>query len=67
MKEEKKGDKIVCYLDHDLVSQQSLEMINQLVTLHKAELEIIDLTRGEGLKAEVEKKMDAILRYYTET
>jgi nucleotide-binding universal stress UspA family protein len=64
-KEEKKVKKIVCCLDHDLVSQQSLEMINQLVTLHQARLEIIGLTEGEELKAEVERKMDAILRYYT--
>jgi len=64
-KEEKEVKKIVCCLDHDLVSQQSLEMINQLVTLHQAKLEIIGLTEGEELKVEVEKKMDAILRYYT--
>ncbi len=64
VKEEKKVDKIVCCLDHDLVSQQSLEMINQLVTLHKAKLELIGLTEGESLKAEVEKKMDSILKYY---
>ncbi|RLB17606.1 MAG: hypothetical protein DRG82_06020 [Deltaproteobacteria bacterium] len=64
-KEEKQVNKIVCCLDHDLVSQQSLEMINQLVTLYKAKLVIIGLTEGEELKVEVEKKMDAILRYYT--
>lgn len=65
IKEEKKVDKIVCCLDHDLVSQESLEMINQLVTLHGAKLALIGLTEGEDLKAEVEKKMDVILRYYT--
>jgi nucleotide-binding universal stress UspA family protein len=64
-KEEKEVNKIVCCLDHDLVSQRSLEMINQLVNLHKAKLEIIGLAEGEELKAEVERKMDAILRYYT--
>jgi nucleotide-binding universal stress UspA family protein len=64
-KEAKEVNKIVCCLDHALVSQQSLEMINQLVTLHKAKLEIIGLTEGEELKAEVERKMDTILRYYT--
>ncbi|MBW2096196.1 MAG: universal stress protein [Deltaproteobacteria bacterium] len=64
-KEEKEVNRIVCCLDHDLVSQQSLEMINQLVTLHKAKLEIVGLTEAEELKVEVEKKMDAILRYYT--
>jgi len=64
VKEESKVDKIVCCLDHDLVSQRSLEMINQLVTLHQAKLVIIGLTEGDELKAEVENKMDAILRYY---
>jgi nucleotide-binding universal stress UspA family protein len=64
-KEAKEVSKIVCCLDNELVSQQSLEMINQLVTLHKAKLEIIGLTEGEELKAEVERKMDTILRYYT--
>jgi len=47
------------------VSQQSLEMINQLVTLHNAKLEIVGLTEGDELKIEVERKMDAILQYYT--
>ena len=65
VKEEKEVNRIVCCLDHDLVSQQSLEMVNQMVTLYKAKLEIIGLTEGEGLKVEVEKKMEAILRYYT--
>jgi len=65
VKEEKKVNRIVCCLDHDKVSQQSLEMINQLVTLYQGELEIVGLTEGEELKVEVEKKMDAILRYYT--
>ncbi|MEJ2023793.1 MAG: universal stress protein [Deltaproteobacteria bacterium] len=65
VKEESKVDKIVCCLDHDLVSQRSLEMINQLVTLHQAKLVIIGLTEGDELKTEVEHKMDAILRYYT--
>lgn len=64
-KEEKTVNRIVCCLDHDLISQQSLEMINQLVTLHKAKLEIVGLTEGDELKIEVEKKMDAILQYYT--
>lgn len=64
VKGEKKVSRIVCCLDHDRVSQQSLEMINQLVTLHQARLQIIGLTEGEGLRAEVEKKIEAIQRYY---
>lgn len=65
VKEETTANRIVCCLDHDNVSQESLEMINQMVTFHKAELEIIGLTEGEGLKVEVERKVDAILKYYT--
>jgi len=65
VKEEATANKIVCCLDHDTVSQNSLEMINQMVTFHKAELEIIGLTEGARLKVEVERKVDAILQYYT--
>ena len=65
VKEEATANKIVCCLDHDTVSQESLEMINQMVTFHKAELEIIGLTEGARLKVEVERKVDAILQYYT--
>ena len=39
-------------------------MINQMVTLHQADLEIVGITEGEGLKTEVERKMNRILRYY---
>jgi len=65
VKEETTAKKIVCCLDHDAVSQNSLEMINQMVTFHKAELEIIGLTEGSRLKVEVDRKVDAILQYYT--
>ncbi len=65
VKEETTANWVVCCLDHDTVSQESLEMINQMVTFHQAELEIIGLTEGEGLKIEVERKIDAILKYYT--
>jgi nucleotide-binding universal stress UspA family protein len=63
-KEEKKVNKVVCCLDHDRVSQQSLEMINQMVTIHRAELDIVGLTEKMDLPAEVEKKMGGILSYY---
>lgn len=63
-KAEKKIKKVVCCLDHDRVSQQSLEMVNQMVTIHHAELDIVGLTEKMGLPAEVEKKMGGILSYY---
>jgi len=65
IKQEKKVERVVGCLDHHDVSQQSLEMINQMVTLHQAELDIVGLTGGEGLGEEVENKMITILRYYT--
>jgi nucleotide-binding universal stress UspA family protein len=56
--------RMVCCLDHDRVSQASLEMINQMVTLHGAQLTIAGLAEHENLKMEVEKKLLNILRYY---
>ena len=56
----------MCCLDHDQVSQPSLEMINQMVTLYNAKLTLVGLSDGLQLKAEVEKKMDVLLRFYHE-
>lgn len=62
--EEKRPRRIIGCLDHDQVSQPSLEMINQMVTLYRADLEIVGLTKTEGLPGEVEGKMGQILKYY---
>jgi len=64
VKEKSRVERIICCLDHDRVSQPSLEMINQMVTLYNAKLTIVGLSEGQQLKAEVEKKMDALLRFY---
>ena len=64
VKKEEKVRRIVCCLDHDRTSQESLEMINQMVTLYGAKLIIVGLTENETLKQDVEKKLDNILRYY---
>lgn len=64
VKKKKKVKRIMCCLDHDRVSQPSLEMINQMVTLHGAQLTIVGLAESLSLKSEVEHKMDNILRYY---
>jgi nucleotide-binding universal stress UspA family protein len=65
IKKERDIKKILCCLDHDRVSQESLEMISQMVTLHGAELEILGLTEGDSLPKNVERKLDTILKYYT--
>ncbi|MCJ7538392.1 MAG: universal stress protein [Desulfobacterales bacterium] len=64
IKEEKKIRKIACCLDQENISQKSIEMINQMVTLYQTELEIVGLTDGSTLKPLVEKNLDAILKYY---
>ena len=64
VKEEKNIRKIACCLDQENISQKSIEMINQMVTLYQTELEIVGLTNGLALKPLVEKNLDAILKYY---
>jgi len=65
VKEKKKIRKIVCCLDQDNISQGSIEMINQMVTLYQTELEIVGLLDGTAtVKPKVEKNLDAILKYY---
>lgn len=63
-KAEKDVRRIICCLDHDRVSQASLEMINQTVTLHGAQLTIVGLAESHGLKPEVEEKLGGVLEYY---
>jgi len=63
-KEKKKISKIACCLDQENISQKSVEMINQMVTLYQTELEIVGLTDGTKLKPMVEKNLNAILKYY---
>jgi len=63
--EAKQPRRIVACLDHDQVSQPSLEMINQMVTLYQADLEIVGLTSSNGgLAGEVDHKMAQIFKYY---
>lgn len=62
--EAKQPRRIVACLDHDQVSQPSLEIINQMVTLYQADLEIVGLTTADGLPAELDRKIGQILKYY---
>ncbi len=64
-KEEKSSNKVVCCLDQNTTSQASLEMINQMVTIHDASLEIVGITEADGgLRIDVDRKMNSILKYY---
>lgn len=66
VKEAKRPDKVTCCLDHAHVSQQSLEMINQLVTLYGVDLEIAGVLKHGELREDVERTMGQVLDYYLE-
>jgi nucleotide-binding universal stress UspA family protein len=62
--ESKKPRRIVACLDHDNISQPSLELINQMVTLYGADLEIVGLTTQDTLASNVDNRMGEIIKYY---
>lgn len=66
VKESQEPRTVVACLDHDQISQESLEIINQLVTLHNAELKVVGIAGTKGLDDEVQKKMNEVVRYYNE-
>lgn len=63
--ESKKPRRIVACLDHDYVTQPSLEMVNQMVTLYGADLEVVGLTTKDSLATDLDTRMGQILKYYT--
>ncbi len=64
VKEEKQPNKILCCLEHDRVSQESLELIKQMVTLYNTELIIVGLAQSDQIKEQVNNKMNEIVQYY---
>jgi len=64
VKENKTPEQIVCCLDHDYITQNSLELINQMVTLYNAELKIVGVSEGGTLKLKVENTMKNLFMYY---
>jgi hypothetical protein len=60
-------DKIVSILDQSVVSQDSLEMVNQLVTLHGTGLKIVGVKEKKGNKeGDIEKAMVDLMKYYND-
>ncbi len=64
IREDAAPSKIVCCLDHSDISQESLEMINQWVTLYDASLEVVGVLCHGELHENVEAKMGEVLSYY---
>ncbi|MBI5592489.1 MAG: universal stress protein [Deltaproteobacteria bacterium] len=66
VKEDKPIRRILACIDQISVSQESLEMINQLVTIHNAQLELIGLTQDGGAKSEAYTRLIQIGDYYSD-
>ena len=66
IKEPRSPKQIVSILDQSKISQDSLELINQLVTLHEAGLKIVGLKDSKGSKGDEEKKIVELLKYYND-
>jgi nucleotide-binding universal stress UspA family protein len=68
IKQPKSANQIVSILDHSIVSQDSLELINQMVTLHDAGLKIVGVNekKGSSKQNEMEARMVELLKYYNE-
>ncbi len=64
VKEEQPITRILACLDQSYISQDSLEMINQIATLHGAQLELIGLSSEGGLKKDVYRRLIEIGDYY---
>ena len=65
IKEDKAINKVLCCLDHDSISQDSLEMVSQMVTLLNADLDIVVLTESEDVQEKIDKKLAWLVSYYT--
>ena len=67
IKQVRNANQIVSILDQSVVSQDSLEMVNQLVTLHDAGLKIVGVKeKKDSKKDEIEKRMVDLLKYYND-
>ncbi len=58
---------IVSILDQSEVHQEAIEMVNQLVTLHSADLTIVGVQeKNEDKKDQMEQRMVELLKYYND-
>ena len=64
VKEEQPITRIIACLDQSYISQDSLEMINQVATIHGAGLELIGLSSEGGMKKDVYRRLIEIGDYY---
>ena len=63
VKEEQPISRILACLDQSYISQDSLEMINQMATMHGAQVELIGLSQGGDMKKDVYRRLIEIGDY----
>ncbi len=66
IKENKKIKKVLCCLDHDHVTQASLELVNQMVTLFQASLEIAVLSPSPRPDKKLEDILSSLFTRYAD-
>ncbi len=67
IKQVRNANQIVSILDQSVVKQDSLELVNQLVTLHDSGLKIVGVQEQKADKEdEIESRMIELLRYYND-
>lgn len=64
VKEEQPINRILACLDQSYISQDSLEMISQMATMHGAQLELIGLSQEGSMKKDVYRRLIEIGDYY---
>jgi nucleotide-binding universal stress UspA family protein len=64
VKEAQPINRIMACLDQSYISQDSLEMINQMATIHGAQLELIGLSQEGSMKKDVYRRLIEIGDYY---
>ena len=64
VKEEQPITRILACLDQSYISQESLELINQMATIHQAQLELIGLSQSGDMKKDVYRRLIEIGDYY---
>lgn len=58
-------DRVVCCLGHEEISQSSLEMVSQFVTLYGARFLLVGLLEHGALKSDIEEKLGWLIAYYS--
>lgn len=66
VKEEQPVTRILACLDQGYISQESLEMINQMVTIHGAQLELIGLSQNGDMNRAAYTRLIEIGDYYSD-